>query len=58
VRAAENAGQDAAQKWISGWHEGQTILMAAFKKKRPVDAPDPAQIDLKDRTDLQPAGNA
>jgi hypothetical protein len=56
----KNLAQDAAQLWISGWHEGQTVLMAAFKKKRPVDAPtaDPAQTDLKDRTDLQPAGNA
>jgi hypothetical protein len=55
----KSLAQDAAQKWISGWHEGQTILMAAFKKKRPVDAPDPSQIDLKDRTDLgQTAGTA
>jgi hypothetical protein len=30
---------DASQKWIAGWHDGQTILMSAFKKKRPVDAP-------------------
>jgi hypothetical protein len=50
---------DAQQLWIGGWHEGQTILMAEFKKKRPVDAPEPAQIDLKDRTDLpQEAGAA
>jgi hypothetical protein len=51
---------DAVQKWIGGWHEGQTILASAFKKKRPVDAPDvdPAQIDLKDRPDLPAAGTA
>jgi hypothetical protein len=35
--------QDATQLWISGWHDGQTILMAAFKKKRPVDAPEPVE---------------
>jgi hypothetical protein len=43
--------QDAQQLWISGWHEGQTILMAAFKKKRPVDgsaAEVDGQIDLDD----------
>lgn len=56
---AKNLAHDAAQKWIGGWHEGQTIIMSAFKKKRPVDAPDPTQIDLKDRTDLgQAAGTA
>lgn len=55
----KNLAQDSGQRWITGWHEGQTILMAAFKKKRPVDAPDPAQTDLKDRTDLgQTAGTA
>jgi hypothetical protein len=36
--------QDAQQLWISGWHEGQTVLMSAFKKKRPVDG-SPAEID-------------
>jgi hypothetical protein len=36
---------DASQKWIAGWHDGQTILMSAFKKKRPVDAPDTDDID-------------
>lgn len=25
---------DAQQKWIAGWHEGQTVLASAFKKKR------------------------
>lgn len=43
--------QDSSQIWIGGWHEGQTILMAAFKKKRPVDAPDvpaSAQVDLEE----------
>lgn len=49
--------QDAQQLWISGWHDGQTVLMTAFKKKRAVDepknaAPDPSQIDLSERTDL------
>jgi hypothetical protein len=54
-----NLAQDATQLWISGWHDGQTILMGAFKKKRPVDAPEAAQTDLKDRTDLgQAAGTA
>lgn len=52
--------QDKFQLWISGWHEGQTVLMAAFKKKRPLDPPtsDPSQMDLSERKDLQPAGNA
>lgn len=48
---------DAAQKWIAGWHDGQTVLASAFKKKRePVgtDTPDPSQIDLSERPDLQP----
>jgi hypothetical protein len=51
---------DHAQLWINGWHEGQTILSTAFKKKRPVDPPekDPAQIDLSERTDVQAAGTA
>jgi len=35
----QNLAQDSSQRWIAGWHDGQTILMAAFKKKRPVDAP-------------------
>jgi hypothetical protein len=34
--------EDAAQLWISGWHEGQTVLMAAFEKKRPIEAPEQA----------------
>lgn len=34
-----NLAHDAAQNWIGGWHEGQTILMDAFKKKRPIDPP-------------------
>lgn len=47
--------QDSAQLWISGWHEGQTILMAAFKKKRDPGniAPPAGQIDLSERTDIQ-----
>lgn len=43
--------QDAQQLWIAGWHDGQTILCAAFKKKRPVDGSPAAldgQIDLED----------
>lgn len=32
--------QDSAQRWISGWHEGQTVLASAFKKRRPVDPPE------------------
>jgi hypothetical protein len=47
----KNLAVDAAQKWIQGWHEGQTILMSAFKKKRPVDgsaATLDGQIDLED----------
>lgn len=53
---------DAAQKWIGGWHDGQTVLLSAFKKKRPVDGSPAAldgQIDLEeaiakfgDRVDL------
>jgi len=56
----KNLAQDAAQLWISGWHEGQTVLSSAFKKKRPLDPPtaDPNQIDLSERKDLAPAGNA
>lgn len=38
---------DASQQWISGWHEGQTILASAFKKKRPISAPE-GQIDLEE----------
>lgn len=30
---------DASQTWIRGWHEGQTVLMSAFKKKRPDHEP-------------------
>jgi len=39
----QNLAHDAAQEWIGGWHDGQTILMGAFKKKRPVDAPEPVR---------------
>jgi hypothetical protein len=45
--------QDAFQKWISGWHEGQTILAGAFTKLRqPAPPPttptvDPAQMDIE-----------
>jgi hypothetical protein len=47
----KNLAHDAAQKWIGGWHEGQTVLMSAFKKKRPIDGSPAAadgQIDLDD----------
>ncbi|HEY1980725.1 MAG TPA: hypothetical protein VGH13_11610 [Xanthobacteraceae bacterium] len=48
----KNLAQDAQQLWINGWHEGQTVLMAAFKKKRPTEAPDSAvpgaQVDLEE----------
>jgi hypothetical protein len=40
----KNFAQDAAQLWITGWHDGQTVLMAAFKKKRPIDG-SPAEVD-------------
>lgn len=35
----QSLAHDAAQKWIQGWHDGQTILMSAFKKKREPDPP-------------------
>lgn len=35
----KSLAHDASQLWIQGWHEGQTVLMAAFKKKRPIDPP-------------------
>lgn len=47
----KNLAHDASQKWIGGWHEGQTILMSAFKKKRPLDgtpAPLDGQIDIEE----------
>jgi hypothetical protein len=47
----KNLAHDASQKWVMGWHEGQTILMAAFKKKRPIDGLPAAvdgQIELED----------
>lgn len=43
--------QDTTQLWIAGWHEGQTVLMSAFKKKRPIDGTPAAldgQIDLEE----------
>lgn len=57
--APKSLSVEGSQQWISGWHEGQTVLMAAFKKKRPVDGSD-GQIDLSERTDLNaaPAGTA
>ena len=42
---------EASQKWIGGWHDGQSVLMGAFKKKRPVDgsaATVDGQIDLEE----------
>jgi len=50
--------QESFQRWISGWHDGQTILSRAFAKKRQAakpDEPDPAQMDLSERTDLDQA---
>jgi hypothetical protein len=47
----KNLAQDTAQLWIAGWHEGQTVLASAFKKKRPIDGKPAAadgQIDLED----------
>jgi len=47
----KNFAQDSQQLWITGWHDGQTVLMAAFKKKRPIDGTPVAadgQIDLDD----------
>lgn len=35
----QSLAHDAAQKWIGGWHEGQTILASAFKKKREPEQP-------------------
>lgn len=49
---------DASQKWITGWHDGQTILMSAFKKKRPVDAPDSTITHSVKPTVAQAAGTA
>jgi hypothetical protein len=54
----QTLAQDSAQRWISGWHEGQTILASAFVKKRP-PAPPSDQIDLSERKDLgEAAGTA
>lgn len=36
----KNLAQDSAQLWIAGWHDGQTVLASAFKKKRPIDPPE------------------
>src|SRR6266403_1088043 len=58
---AHNLAQDSSQRWITGWHEGQTILMAAFKKKRPVDAPEvgiPTSTDAIDGGALSTAKEA
>lgn len=38
----QSLAHDAAQKWIAGWHEGQTILASAFLKKKPKDEQAPA----------------
>lgn len=55
--APKSLAVDAAQTWIRGWGDGQAILSAAFKKKRPVDgsAADPAQMDLSERKDIPQA---
>lgn len=50
-RAPSTLSVEANQQWIAGWHEGQSVLASAFKKKRPIDGtPVPAdgQIDLED----------
>lgn len=53
----QTLAQDAQQLWISGWHDGQTILSRAFAKKRAPAKPEPApgdgeQIDLSERTEF------
>lgn len=48
----QHLAQDATQKWISGWHEGQTILASAFKKKRdPKDDEKPTDGDTMTMAD-------
>jgi len=42
-RAPVSLSAEAQQQWVSGWHDGQSTLMAAFKKKRPVDPPEPVK---------------
>lgn len=34
----------AHQKWIAGWHEGQSILASAFKKKREDESPPAPEV--------------
>lgn len=55
-KVPDGYSQEAGQQWISGWHEGQSVLASAFKKKRPVDGSaattDPNQMDLSERTDV------
>jgi len=41
----QHLAQVEAQKWIEGWHEGQTILASAFKKKR---------VDVESETNKAP----
>lgn len=36
-QAPAHLAQVEQQDWIQGWHEGQSVLMSAFKKKRPAD---------------------
>lgn len=42
-RAPDSLSVEEQQKWIAGWHDGQSTLMAAFKKKRPIDPPEPVK---------------
>jgi hypothetical protein len=52
----KNLAVDASQKRIAGWHDGQSVLVSAFKKKREIAdvGIDPDQTDVSERTDLQP----
>lgn len=55
----QNMAQESAQKWISGWHAGQTVLMSAFKKKRePDDAPVASDAPNMANTSDQPFRHA
>lgn len=54
----QHLAHDAAQKWIAGWHEGQTILAWAFAKKKPKDEsaaeqPPAATEDQPRQADIQ-----
>lgn len=49
--------QESFQRWIAGWHDGQSILARAFAKKRTPAKPTEGdeQIDLSERNDLDEA---